>query len=122
RITMAGPCGSSRMMNDPSFLEKTVILSTPTVTSTANSSSNVPTSMSEILQHLATPFQYEYMRQAIWVSVMIGGVCGFLSSFVTLKGWSLMGDALSHAVVPGVAVAYILGLPFAVGAFIAGLL
>lgn len=78
--------------------------------------------MSEFLQHLATPFQYDYMRQAIWVSVMIGGVCGLLSSFVTLKGWSLMGDALSHAVVPGVAVAYILGLPFAVGAFIAGLL
>ncbi len=78
--------------------------------------------MIELLQHLAVPFQYEYMRQAIWVSVMIGGVCGFLSAFVTLKGWSLMGDALSHAVVPGVAVAYILGLPFAVGAFIAGLL
>lgn len=78
--------------------------------------------MSDFLQHLAVPFQYDYMRQAIWVSVLIGGVCGFLSSFVTLKGWSLMGDALSHAVVPGVAVAYILGLPFSVGAFIAGLL
>lgn len=78
--------------------------------------------MSDLLQHLTMPFQYEYMRQAIWVSVMIGSVCGFLSAFVTLKGWSLMGDALSHAVVPGVAVAYILGLPFAVGAFIAGLL
>ncbi len=78
--------------------------------------------MSDLVQHLAVPFQYEYMRQAIWVSMMIGGVCGFLSAFVTLKGWSLMGDALSHAVVPGVAVAYILGLPFAVGAFIAGLL
>ncbi len=78
--------------------------------------------MTDFLQHLAVPFQYEYMRQAIWVSVLIGGVCGFLSAFVTLKGWSLMGDALSHAVVPGVAVAYVLGLPFAVGAFIAGLL
>jgi ABC-type Mn2+/Zn2+ transport system permease subunit len=53
---------------------------------------------------------------------LIGGTCGFLSSFITLKGWSLMGDALSHAVVPGVAVAYILGLPFALGAFVAGLL
>jgi manganese/iron transport system permease protein len=53
---------------------------------------------------------------------LIGGVCGFLSSFVTLKGWSLMGDALSHAVVPGVALAYMFGLPFALGAFVAGLL
>lgn len=78
--------------------------------------------MSEILQTLLTPFHYDYMLRAIWVSALIGGVCGFLSSFVTLKGWSLMGDALSHAVVPGVAIAYILGLPFAVGAFVSGLL
>ncbi|MES2437915.1 MAG: metal ABC transporter permease [Verrucomicrobiota bacterium] len=78
--------------------------------------------MSELLQSLLTPFQYDYMLRAIWVSALVGGTCGFLSSFVTLKGWSLMGDALSHAVVPGVAVAYILGLPFALGAFIAGLL
>jgi ABC-type Mn2+/Zn2+ transport system permease subunit len=78
--------------------------------------------MSELLQSLLTPFHYDYMLRAIWVSALIGGVCGFLSSFVTLKGWSLMGDALSHAVVPGVALAYILGLPFALGAFVAGLL
>ena len=78
--------------------------------------------MNEILQSLLTPFHYDYMLRAIWVSALIGGTCGFLSSFVTLKGWSLMGDALSHAVVPGVAIAYILGLPFALGAFIAGLL
>lgn len=75
-----------------------------------------------MLSELLTPFQYDYMLRAIWVSALIGGTCGFLSSFVTLKGWSLMGDALSHAVVPGVALAYILGLPFAVGAFVAGLL
>lgn len=78
--------------------------------------------MSDFIHSLLTPFHYDYMLRAIWVSALIGGVCGFLSSFVTLKGWSLMGDALSHAVVPGVAVAYILGLPFALGAFIAGLL
>lgn len=78
--------------------------------------------MTDLLQTLSVPFQYEYMVRAMWVSALIGGTCGFLSSFVTLKGWSLMGDALSHAVVPGVAVAYILGLPFAVGAFVAGLL
>ena len=77
--------------------------------------------MSEIFQSLLIPLQYDYMLRAIWVSALIGGTCGFLSSFVTLKGWSLMGDALSHAVVPGVAIAYILGLPFALGAFVAGL-
>jgi ABC-type Mn2+/Zn2+ transport system permease subunit len=75
-----------------------------------------------MLTELLIPFQYDYMLRAIWVSALIGGTCGFLSSFVTLKGWSLMGDALSHAVVPGVAIAFILGLPFAVGAFVAGLL
>ena len=78
--------------------------------------------MTELFQSLLTPFQYDYMLRAIWVSALVGGSCGFLSSFVTLKGWSLMGDALSHAVVPGVSIAYILGLPFALGAFIAGLL
>ena len=78
--------------------------------------------MTESIQSLLVPFQYDYMWRAIWVSALVGGTCGFLSSFVTLKGWSLMGDALSHAVVPGVAIAYILGLPFALGAFVAGLL
>ena len=78
--------------------------------------------MTDFFQSLLTPFHYDYMLRAIWVSALVGGTCGFLSSFVTLKGWSLMGDALSHAVVPGVAVAYILGLPFALGAFVAGLL
>ena len=78
--------------------------------------------MSDIFQALLVPLQYDYMLRAIWVSALVGGTCGFLSSFVTLKGWSLMGDALSHAVVPGVAVAYIIGLPFSLGAFVAGLL
>ena len=62
--------------------------------------------MSEFLHTLLIPFQYDYMLRAIWVSALIGGTCGFLSSFVTLKGWSLMGDALSHAVVPGVTLAH----------------
>jgi len=74
------------------------------------------------MTELLTPFHYDYMVRAIWVSALVGGVCGFLSSFITLKGWSLMGDALSHAVVPGVALAYLLNLPPALGAFIAGLL
>jgi manganese/iron transport system permease protein len=69
---------------------------------------------------LLEPFGYSYMLNAIWVSGLVGGVCGFLSAFLMLKGWSLIGDALSHAIVPGVAGAYMLGLPFAAGAFLAG--
>ncbi len=69
---------------------------------------------------LLEPFTYSYMTNAMWVSALVGGVCAFLSVYLMLKGWSLIGDALSHSVVPGVAGAYILGLPFALGAFIAG--
>ncbi len=68
------------------------------------------------------PFQYDYLLTALWTCTLIGGVCGLLSGFITLKGWSLMGDALSHAVVPGVALAYLAGMPFALGAFTSGLL
>jgi len=75
-----------------------------------------------MIETLLTPLNYEYMRKAIFVSAIIGGVCAFLSCFITLKGWSLMGDALSHSVVPGVAVAYYIGWPFAAGAFVTGLL
>jgi len=75
-----------------------------------------------LIETLLSPLQYDYMLKAIFVSGLIGGVCAFLSCFITLKGWSLMGDALSHSVVPGVAIAYALGLPFAVGAFGTGLL
>lgn len=75
-----------------------------------------------MIETLLTPFQYEYMVKAILVSGVIGGVCAFLSCFVTLRGWSLMGDALSHAVVPGVAIAYYIGWPFAAGAFLTGVL
>lgn len=69
---------------------------------------------------LLEPFSYTYMFNAMWVSALVGGVCAFLSAYLMLKGWSLIGDALSHSVVPGVAGAYMLGLPFALGAFIAG--
>ena len=75
-----------------------------------------------MIELLLTPLHYEYMVKAILVSGLIGGVCAFLSCFITLKGWSLMGDALSHSVVPGVAVAYALGWPFAAGAFGTGML
>ncbi len=66
-----------------------------------------------------SPFSYTYMINAMWVSSLVGGVCAFLSAYLMLKGWSLIGDALSHSVVPGVSVAYILGFPFSLGAFVA---
>jgi manganese/iron transport system permease protein len=71
---------------------------------------------------LLVPFSYEYMAKAMWVSALVGAVCAFLSAYLMLKGWSLMGDALAHSIVPGVAGAYILGIPFAFGAFFAGIL
>ena len=73
-----------------------------------------------MIEVLLEPFSYRYMLNAMWVSALVGGVCAFLSAYLMLKGWSLIGDALSHSVVPGVAGAYILGLPFALGAFLAG--
>ena len=69
---------------------------------------------------LLEPFAYSYMTNAMWVSALVGAVCAFLSAYLMLKGWSLIGDALSHSVVPGVAGAYLLGLPFALGAFLSG--
>jgi manganese/iron transport system permease protein len=74
------------------------------------------------VSELLTPFAYDYMLKAMFVSALVGGVCAFLSAYLMLKGWSLMGDALGHSVVPGVAGAYLLQLPYASGAFAAGLL
>lgn len=71
---------------------------------------------------LLEPLTYDYMIRALWVAGLVGGVCAVLSSYLIQKGWSLMGDALAHAVVPGVALAYLLALPYAVGAFFSGLL
>ena len=73
-----------------------------------------------MIEILLEPFSYSYMVNAIWVSALVGAICAFLSAYLMLKGWSLIGDALSHAIVPGVAGAYMLGLPFAFGAFLAG--
>ena len=72
------------------------------------------------MELLLQPFDYSYMVNAMWVSALVGGVCAFLSVYLMLKGWSLIGDALSHSIVPGVAGAYMLGLPFALGAFLSG--
>ena len=73
-----------------------------------------------MIEDILLPFSYAYMFNAMWVSSLVGGLCAFLSAYLMLKGWSLIGDALSHSIVPGVAGAYILGLPFALGAFVAG--
>ena len=75
-----------------------------------------------MLEYLLEPFSYEYMQKAMWISATVGGICAFLSAYLMLKGWSLIGDALSHSVVPGVAIAYAISLPYALGAFFAGIL
>lgn len=75
-----------------------------------------------MVELLFAPFAYNYMVKAIFVSAFVGGTCAFLSAFLMLKGWSLMGDALSHSVVPGVAGAYALGIPYSLGAFFSGIL
>lgn len=75
-----------------------------------------------MIEALLAPLAYEYMRNAMLLAAVLGAVCGLLSCYVVLKGWSLLGDALSHAVVPGVVIAWMAGLPFALGAFASGLL
>ena len=78
--------------------------------------------MNGLIAELLVPVGYDYMLKAMWVSALVGAVCAFLSCYLMLKGWSLMGDALGHSIVPGVAAAYIIGAPFAAGAFFAGIL
>ena len=75
-----------------------------------------------MLDLLLEPFSYDYMLKAMILSTAVGAICAFLSSYLMLKGWSLIGDALSHSVVPGVAIAYAFSLPYALGAFFAGIL
>jgi manganese/iron transport system permease protein len=77
--------------------------------------------MSTLFDVIAVPLSYGFMQRALVVAVMVGAVCSVLSCYLILKGWSLMGDAISHAVLPGIVVAFVLGLPLAVGAFAAGL-
>ncbi len=77
--------------------------------------------MTTILDWLAWPFQFPFMVQAMVISVLVAIPTALLSCFLVLKGWSLMGDAISHAVLPGVVLAYMVGLPLGVGAFIAGM-
>ncbi|MGK7954872.1 MAG: metal ABC transporter permease [Crocosphaera sp.] len=76
--------------------------------------------VTNILNWFTEPLQYGFLVKAIWVSAFVGLVCAVLSCYITLKGWSLMGDAISHAVVPGVVVAYAMNIPFSIGAFLFG--
>jgi manganese/iron transport system permease protein len=71
--------------------------------------------------NLLEPFQHEFMRTALLTGSVVAALCAVLSCFVVLRGWSLMGDAISHAVLPGIVLAYIAGWPLAAGAFLSGL-
>lgn len=77
--------------------------------------------MIELAQNLLLPFQFPFMVNAFVISVVIALPAALLSCFLVLKGWSLMGDAVSHAVLPGVVIAYMINIPFIIGAFVAGM-
>jgi manganese/iron transport system permease protein len=77
--------------------------------------------MNAMVDWIAVPLSYPFMQRALGVSVLVAAVCAVLSCYLVLKGWSLMGDAVSHAVLPGIVLAYVVGLPLAIGAFVAGL-
>lgn len=77
--------------------------------------------MMSVVEWITGPFAYPFMQRALVVSLLVAAVCAVLSCHLVLKGWSLMGDAMSHAVLPGIVIAYVIGLPLAIGAFIAGL-
>ncbi len=78
--------------------------------------------MTTVLDWIAVPLSYPFMQRALIVSLLVGAVCAVLSCYLVLKGWSLMGDAISHAVLPGIVIAHVLAIPLAIGAFAAGLL
>jgi manganese/iron transport system permease protein len=77
--------------------------------------------MMSVIEFFTVPLSYDFMQRALIVAVLVGSVCAVLSCYLVLKGWSLMGDAVSHAVLPGIVIAFLLGLPLTVGAFVAGL-
>ncbi len=74
-----------------------------------------------MIETLLQPFQFPFMQNAFWISLIVAPPTAILSCFLVLKGWALMGDAVSHAVLPGIVLAYILGIPLLVGAFAAGM-
>jgi len=77
--------------------------------------------MMEPLAFFAEPFAYDFMQRAVGMSILVAAVCAVLSCYLVLKGWSLMGDAIAHAVLPGIVIAFVLGVPLVLGAFVAGL-
>ena len=74
-----------------------------------------------MIDTLIQPFQFPFMQNAFWIALIVAPPCALLSCFLVLKGWALMGDAVSHAVLPGIVLAYMAGLPLLIGAFVAGL-
>lgn len=74
-----------------------------------------------LIDWLAEPLSFEFMQQALITALAVGIVCAVLSCYLVLKGWSLMGDAISHAVLPGIVIAYVVGAPLFIGAFVSGL-
>ncbi|MDP2572560.1 metal ABC transporter permease [Vibrio penaeicida] len=77
--------------------------------------------MEALFSWIIEPFQYPFMMRALWAGLAVGSVCAILSCYLVLKGWSLMGDAISHAVLPGIVVAYVVGIALPIGAFVSGL-
>ncbi len=77
--------------------------------------------MSSLVALITEPLSHEFMQRGLVVALLVGAVCALLSCYLILKGWSLMGDAVSHAVLPGIVVAYVTGIPLVIGAFGAGI-
>ncbi len=77
--------------------------------------------MTNIWQSIILPLQFPFMQHALLAALFVGVVCAILSCFLVLKGWSLMGDAVSHAVLPGIALAEVIGFPYSIGAFSSGI-
>lgn len=77
--------------------------------------------MNSLILWFSEPLQYPFMQTALLTALIVAVICALLSCYLVLKGWSLMGDAISHAVLPGIIIAFMLGLPLMIGAFFSGL-
>ena len=77
--------------------------------------------MNDFMELLITPFVFPFMQKVIITALVTGTVCSILSCFLILKGWSLMGDTISHAVLPGIVIAFVIGIPLSIGAFLSGI-
>ena len=77
--------------------------------------------MTEMFAIFVEPFQFSFMQNALLTALVVAVICALLSCYLVLKGWSLMGDAISHAVLPGIVLAFLAGIPLVVGAFVSGI-